>query len=237
MMRYDRHYGRYGGFENIVRAAEQSLHAKKFDPLYDLLDSYNMDRCDGCDGCADEVIEECAEQMSLYQFLELPGWVAFKYVTDVFNYSCTHNPEEMAVILAEFKETLSITTDEHDDSLRFILKNASDGGSLNVYFSAELSSILPWDDGVFKDITHITFSGEAWVGEVNKFSGSGQCTTIEHTFTIPFDASMLFVDSLHQWSWTKDITWDRNEDWCTSTEFKFEVNDTPNNGETDVHNT
>jgi hypothetical protein len=216
---------RFNGLQHIVTIAEKCIDRQDMFGLHSALDEFNMSCCEGCGGCnggeesEDGESRECPSQMSMEQFLNEVGEVAFRYSCGHFDSDCSFDEGETNSELVELKRVLGLTTDEHDTTLLELLGNSS-GGNLSVYFSANLNDMPPMNGSVVVKGTYINFSGNVNIGIVDSFNGSGHHVSVPCELTFPFEWCRLWVDSLRPYSLTKDV-FELSEDWCSSTNFGF----------------
>lgn len=102
---------------------------------------------------------------------------------------------------------------EFDSKLSLMLQQASYGGRLVVYFRDDLDDWINLDEK--KNIIH--FSGKVVVAVIDNMNGSGDDTTINHSFSLPFNRENLFLDRTISYSYTYDVC-GMCSDWCDSTE-------------------
>lgn len=104
--------------------------------------------------------------------------------------------------VTEIKKLLSIETYNYDNDLNMMIREASYGGELVVFFSGELDDFIT-DDKTEIESLHFT---NAHIGIINHSNGSGDiCQLKGHSFTLPFKRENLFFEGSISYNWTYDI--------------------------------
>jgi hypothetical protein len=91
--------------------------------------------------------------------------------------------------------------DTWDDQFDLMIRQASYGGTLEIYFRDNIEDYLE----IEKDCTKISFTNPT-IGIVNHYNGSGdQADFYGLTITLPLNAKNIFIDKEVKYSWTYSI--------------------------------
>ena len=92
-------------------------------------------------------------------------------------------------------------TDNWDNSFDLMIRQASYGGTLEIYFRDDIEDYLEID----KDFTKISFTNPT-IGIINHSNGSGdQADFTGLTITLPLNTKNIFIDKEIKYSWTYQI--------------------------------
>ena len=119
----------------------------------------------------------------------------------------------------KMKKFLSIkrTNHDYDDSIDIMIRQATYGGNLLIYFNLDFDEL---DKSGVEIIKSIQFEN-AHIGIIDHFNGSGDITDLpRHSFSVPFDRENLFLEKSIKYNWTYSIA-GMCHDWCDSTSVKY----------------
>jgi len=113
------------------------------------------------------------------------------------------------------KKQLKIrANDTYDDRIEMMIRQASYGGSLVVYFRIDVSELI----GI--EATTIEFTNPE-IAIINNCNGSGDnCNLHGHTFKLPYNKENVFIDETVKYNYTYDVC-GMVESWCDDTEVKL----------------
>lgn len=172
--------------ERIVENHEDSIR----DVLYD------RDQSD----CLSDLIRNTGDIIAFYDtgfYMEEGSW--------------SWGPMDIYQMRRKIKALLSIKTKDYDAALDMMIREASYGGNLQIYFVLDLKDFF---DGIDGDV--VTFSN-AHIGIVDSYNGSGDtCKLPRHTFSLPFNPENIFLEKNIKYNWTYSIA-GMYSDWCDST--------------------
>ena len=116
----------------------------------------------------------------------------------------------------KIKKHLSIHHSDFDDDMDMMIRQASYGGQVLVYFKMDPKDFIDIEDG----IKSIEFS-DAWIGIVDHCNGSGDVMHLpKHTFTLPYNQENVFLEKTIKYNWTYSIA-GMVSNWCDDTVYNF----------------
>lgn len=101
---------------------------------------------------------------------------------------------------------------EFDATIEELVENATYGGRLVIYFRDGLKEWVELDD----DINVIHFSGIVTVAVINNGNGSGFDVEMQHSFSIPFNRTNVFIDKTVKYSYVYEVCC-LDPQWCKKT--------------------
>jgi hypothetical protein len=148
-------------------------------------------------------------------------------IVTAYNTGYEVNPDSWRWSLKEIKSEikqikrvlgLKISDTTWDAEIELMVRQASYGGKLVVYFLLDPSDIFDFE----KNSTHITFSN-AEIAIVDMAGGSGDsCHLHRSKFTLNLENKNFFFDRCVTYSYTYDVC-GMFDTWCQNTEYKLEV--------------
>lgn len=118
----------------------------------------------------------------------------------------------------KIKKILNITNDKYDENIRVMVRQATYGGQLVVYFYEKIDNLFPEDPE--KDFTKIDFK-DAAIAIIDVYGGSGDHTkVIGHNFSLPFKRENLTIDKTIKYNYTYSVC-GLMSDWCSNTIVKL----------------
>ena len=122
--------------------------------------------------------------------------------------------------LKRVKRKLKISTTDWDNDIRLMLRQASFGGQLVVYFYENVDSLIT-DTNRDKDWRSVSFT-DPMIAIIDNFDhGSGDHTHLEgHNFTIPFVRNNLFIDEYFKYSYVSEVC-GMDQNWCRGSKAVF----------------
>ena len=239
---------RNDSLDSCTKELQQCLHDGSMCPLYDKVDGWLIDDVWGFDEVKSQLMADIESSFDLdedqvqevYNIYEdhirdaiydrddstvIPDLFRntseFAVFYDTGYYVECHYPLHTEVLdeeLANIKELLSITTDEHDQALTQMMYQASYGGNLVIYFNSNTKDIIEALENGKPNV--IEFSGEVSVAIPNHNNGSGDHCKIKHTFKLPFNNKNLFLCKEVRYSYTYDVC-GMYTNWCGGTHYEL----------------
>lgn len=118
--------------------------------------------------------------------------------------------------MQSIKKFLGIRTKKHNEAIEMMIRQATYGGNLLIYFKGDIEEFMKIDDS----IKSIEFS-DAWIGITDHCNGSGDITQLSGvSFKIPFSIQNVFYEESIKYNWTYAIA-GMCSDWCDSTSYEF----------------
>lgn len=117
----------------------------------------------------------------------------------------------------KIRRALKLKKGQHDDKILELIRNASYGGELRIYFNAMFNKLLTGDSD--NDFKTIHFHGNVVVAIADSHNGSGYDITLPIDITLPFKRDNLYVDSQVHYSYANEVCGMVN-DWCSSTQWE-----------------
>lgn len=123
----------------------------------------------------------------------------------------------------EVKKTFGIKDGTHDRAIDSMIREASYGGNLVVYFNATVDQLVTENED---DFNQIEFT-DPHIAIIDTGGGSGFDTELPgHSFSLPFTRDNLFMDRAVSYSYTYEVC-GMSSNWCQGTKFVLQrINDT-----------
>jgi hypothetical protein len=110
-----------------------------------------------------------------------------------------------------------LSTTAYDLAIEIMIRQATYGGQLLIYFNLDLKTFLEpndkWETIVFKN---------AQIGIINHCNGSGDIleADIQEYIKLPYNSENVFLEKSIKYNWTYEIA-GMCRDWCDSTQVSF----------------
>lgn len=134
----------------------------------------------------------------------------YEVESDSWNWSNARVRKERIII----KHILGIKSSKYDDRIDMMIRQASYGGQLVVYFYDDIEYYIP--ESTENDFTQIEFK-DASIAIINVGNGSGDDTSLEgHSFSLPFKRENLIIDETIKYNYSFAVC-GMCPDWCDNT--------------------
>lgn len=130
-------------------------------------------------------------------------------------YPC--DDKEITAELREIKKVIKLKGKDYDKLIKNMMYQASYGGNLVIYFTANPRDILR---SIEEGVNTISFSGEVNIAIPNHSQGAGDHTSFNHSFSLPFSKDNLFLCKEVKYSYTYEVC-GMSSSWCASTHWKL----------------
>ena len=134
----------------------------------------------------------------------------YEVESDSWNWSNARVRKERIII----KHILGIKSSKYDDRIDMMIRQASYGGQLVVYFYDKVENYIP--ESTENDFTQIEFK-DASIAIINVGNGSGDHTSLEgHSFSLPFKRENLIIDETIKYNYSFAVC-GMCSNWCDNT--------------------
>jgi len=212
-------------WETEVHGEDYLLNELKSDLIseFDIDDDYAQDLIDEYEyELKDEIRSRCDDD-TLGELISNTGRLIAHYDTgyEVCEGSWNWSDAEIRLERINIKKHLKIVSSEFDESIDMMIRQASYGGQLLIYFNIDIEDFLK--DSESKSVSFTN----ACIGIVDHFNGSGDVLDTDlsgHTITMPLNRENIFLEETIKYNWTYSIA-GMCADWCDSTEVKLHKDD------------
>jgi hypothetical protein len=120
--------------------------------------------------------------------------------------------------LGVVKKTLGVRGKDHDDDIRMMLRQASYGGQLVIYFPSDMQELIIID----KKFNAVEFD-DPMIAVINTSNGSGDnCGLDGVTITLPLNRENFFIDRTVSYSYVHEVC-GMCSDWCNGSSMAFKT--------------
>ena len=138
---------------------------------------------------------------------------------EVESESWSWNDEQVANVREQIKSIVSLTSDVSDEDIDDMIKTATYGGKLVIYFLENFERFI------VDDIKSISFRHAAIaIIDIDYGSGDHCYLSMEHKFSLPFERGNIFLDKSIKYNYTFAVC-GLDSRWCRST--VLELNEEP----------
>jgi hypothetical protein len=160
----------------------------------------------------EDILHSRDDSTPVHDVLSRIGAIATFYDTgyEMESESWSWNEKRVNQEVRDIKKHLGIKGKEHDNDLSMMIRQASYGGSLVVYFNPDVEDIIKSTGNM------IRFTNPS-IAIINIGNGSGDnCNLHGTTISLPFDSENIFVDKTIKYNYTHEVC-GMYDDWCAGT--------------------
>lgn len=171
------------------------------------------------DELRDEIYDRCDDDV-IEDLLRNTGSLIAHYDTgyEVPGGSWNWSEAQVRLERMKLKKHLSIDHSDFDDDMDMMIRQASYGGQVLVYFHMNPRDFINIKDGV----KSIQFT-DASIGIIDHCNGSGDVMDLHgHSFVLPYNQENVFLEKTIKYNWTYSIA-GMVSSWCDGTVYHFET--------------
>lgn len=118
----------------------------------------------------------------------------------------------------QIKKVIKLKSKDYDDMIDMMLRQASYGGQLVVYFRTNFEELITEEE-----VNEIQFSGDINLAIIDTRGGSGDHCEFKHEFKVQLNRDNLFLDKNIKYNYSYAVC-GMVESWCDDTNVKLNVN-------------
>ena len=226
----DEWYGEsaYQSIKDYTKQLRKDLRAK-----YDLSKSEAKELIEEYEDAIKDVIYSRCNDDTIKDLLRNTSGPISHYDTayEVESGSWQWSEAEVRLERIKIKNLLSIKKSDYDAGIDMMIRQASYGGNLLVFFKMDVEDFIRNEQD--PEIKSIKFKN-AHIGIIDHCNGSGDCMEIpNHEFVLPYNQKNVFLEESIKYNWTYSIA-GMVRNWCESTVYEFGHDDV---GEVEVSTT